>query len=110
MVAVFELGSQWHDPAVDFGPDGSVAKVGVVRRRLAGWGGDGGAVRTSSRAPPSSFTPASASACAGVETGAVSPCHGQFRAEGKYFAAREQSDGTTVVVSTMNAPDAPCAD
>jgi hypothetical protein len=49
------------------------------------------------------------SACAGVETGAVSPCHGQFRAEGKYFAAREQSDGTTVVVSTMNAPDAPCA-
>ena len=49
------------------------------------------------------------SACAGVETGAVSPCHGQFRAEGKYFAAREQSDGTTVIVSTMNAPDAPCA-
>ena len=50
------------------------------------------------------------SACAGVETGAVSPCHGQFRAEGKYFVAREQSDGTTVIVSTMNAPDAPCAD
>ena len=50
------------------------------------------------------------SACAGVETGAVSPCHGKFRAKGKYFAAREQSDGTTVVVSTMNAPDAPCAD
>ena len=50
------------------------------------------------------------SACAGVETGAVSPCHGQFRAEGKYFSAREQSDGTTVVVSTMNAPDATCAD
>ncbi|PLL10467.1 hypothetical protein C0V75_20360 [Tabrizicola sp. TH137] len=50
------------------------------------------------------------SACAGVETGAVSPCHGQFRAEGKYFSAREQSDGTTVVVSTMNAPDAPCTD
>ena len=49
------------------------------------------------------------SACAGVETGAVSPCHGQFRAEGKYFAAREQSDGTTVIVSTMNAPDATCA-
>ena len=49
------------------------------------------------------------SACAGVETGAVSPCHGQFRAEGKYFAAREQSDGTTVIVSTMNAPDARCA-
>ena len=49
------------------------------------------------------------SACAGVETGAVSPCHGQFRAEGKYFAAHEQSDGTTVVVSTMNAPDTTCA-
>ena len=49
------------------------------------------------------------SACAGVETGAVSPCHGQFRAEGKYFSAREQSDGTTVVVSTMNAPDVRCA-
>ena len=48
------------------------------------------------------------SACAGVETGAVSPCHGQFRAEGKYFAAREQSDGTTVIVSTMNAPDTLC--
>ncbi|MGA0542641.1 hypothetical protein [Neotabrizicola sp. VNH66] len=48
------------------------------------------------------------SACAGVETGAVSPCHGQFRAEGKYFAAREQTDGSTVVVSTMNAPDARC--
>jgi hypothetical protein len=48
------------------------------------------------------------SACAGVETGAVSPCHGQFRAEGKYFAAREQSDGTTVIVSTMNAPNTPC--
>ena len=29
------------------------------------------------------------SACEGVETGAVSPCHGQFRAEGKYFAARD---------------------
>ena len=49
------------------------------------------------------------SACAGVETGAVSPCHSQFRAEGKYFAAREQSDGMTVVVSTMNAPDVRCA-
>lgn len=48
------------------------------------------------------------SACAGVETGAVSPCHAQFRAEGKYFASRQQSDGTTVVVSTMNAPDARC--
>jgi hypothetical protein len=58
---------------------------------------------------PSLFGITLLSACAGVETGAVSPCHGQFRAEGKYFAAREQSDGTTVVVSTMNAPDAPCA-
>jgi hypothetical protein len=48
------------------------------------------------------------SACTGVETGAVSPCHGRFRAEGKYFAAREQSDGTTVIVSTMNAPDVRC--
>ena len=45
------------------------------------------------------------SACDGVETGSVSPCHGQFRAEGKYFAARTQSDGTRVVVSTMSAPD-----
>ena len=45
------------------------------------------------------------SACDGVETGAVSPCHGQFRAEGKYFAARTQSDGSRVVVSTMSAPD-----
>ena len=49
------------------------------------------------------------SGCAGVETGAVSPCHGQFRAEGKYFAVREQSDGATVIVSTMNAPDVRCA-
>jgi hypothetical protein len=48
--------------------------------------------------------------CAGVETGTVSPCHGQFRAEGRYFVAREQSDGSTVVVSTMNGPDALCAD
>ena len=39
----------------------------------------------------------------------LSACHGQFRAEGKYFAAHEQSDGTTVVVSTMNAPDTTCA-
>jgi len=31
-------------------------------------------------------------ACSGVETGTVSPCHGQFRAEGKYFAARETAD------------------
>jgi hypothetical protein len=49
-------------------------------------------------------------ACAGVETGTVSPCHGRFQAEGKYFAAREQADGTTVIVSTMNGPDALCAD
>ena len=50
------------------------------------------------------------SACGGVETGAVSPCHGQFRAEGKYFAARTQSDGSRVVVSTMNAPTVACGD
>jgi hypothetical protein len=48
---------------------------------------------------------AALSACSGVETGAVSPCHGQFRAEGKYFAARTQSDGSRVVVSTMSSPD-----
>lgn len=48
-------------------------------------------------------------ACDGVETGAVSPCHGQFRAEGKYFATRAQSDGSRVVVSTMNAPTSGCA-
>jgi hypothetical protein len=51
------------------------------------------------------FGLAALSACDGVETGAVSPCHGQFRAEGKYFAARTQSDGSRVVVSTMSAPD-----
>lgn len=50
------------------------------------------------------------SACEGVETGAVSPCHGQFRAEGKYFAARAQSDGSRVVVSTMSAPAVACGD
>ena len=49
-------------------------------------------------------------ACTGVETGAVSPCHGQFRAEGKYFAAKTTADGSTVVVSTMNAPETGCAD
>jgi hypothetical protein len=48
---------------------------------------------------------AALSACDGVETGAGSPSHGQFRAEGKYFAARTQSDGSRVVVSTMSAPD-----
>ena len=48
---------------------------------------------------------ATLSACSGVETGAFSPCHGQFRAQGKYFAARTQSDGSKVVVSTMSAPD-----
>lgn len=53
---------------------------------------------------------AALTACDGVETGAVSPCHGQFRAEGKYFAARTQTDGSRVVVSTMNAPTAPCGD
>jgi hypothetical protein len=53
---------------------------------------------------------AALSACDGVETGAVSPCHGQFRAEGKYFAARTQSDGSRVVVSTMSAPTVACVD
>lgn len=53
---------------------------------------------------------AALSACEGVETGAVSPCHGQFRAEGKYFAARTQSDGSRVVVSTMSAPTVACGD
>lgn len=56
------------------------------------------------------FGLAALSACDGVETGAVSPCHGQFRAEGKYFAARTQSDGSRVVVSTMSAPTAACGD
>ena len=50
------------------------------------------------------------SACTGVETGAVSPCHGQFRAEGKYFAAQTTADGSTVVISTMNVPETGCAD
>lgn len=50
------------------------------------------------------------SACEGVETGAISPCHGQFRAEGKYFAARTQTDGSRVVVSTMSAPTIACGD
>lgn len=53
---------------------------------------------------------AALSACEGVETGAVSPCHGQFRAEGKYFVARTQSDGSRVVVSTMSAPTVACGD
>jgi hypothetical protein len=53
---------------------------------------------------------AALSACEGVETGAVSPCHGQFRAEGKYFAARTQTDGSRVVVSTMSAPTVVCGD
>lgn len=47
-------------------------------------------------------------ACAGVETGTVSPCHGQFRAEGKYFTQRETSDGTRIVVSTMNGSATDC--
>jgi hypothetical protein len=48
-------------------------------------------------------------ACSGVETGALSPCHGQFRAEGKYFSTHMQSDGSRVVVSTMSAADSsPC--
>ena len=53
---------------------------------------------------------AALSACEGVETGAVSPCHGQFRAEGKYFAARTQTDGSRVVISTMSAPTVACGD
>ena len=51
------------------------------------------------------------SGCDGVETGEVSPCHGQFRAEGKYFATRSESDGSRIVVSTMSAPNSTgCAD
>ena len=50
------------------------------------------------------------SACEGVETGAASPCHGQFHAQGKYFATRTQSDGSRVVVSTMSAPTVACGD
>ena len=53
---------------------------------------------------------AALSACEGVETGAVSPCHGQFRAEGQYFAARTLTDGSRVVVSTMSAPTVACGD
>ena len=49
-------------------------------------------------------------ACSGVETGSVSPCHGQFRAMGKYFAAKATSDGSTIVVSTMNTPQTGCVD
>jgi hypothetical protein len=56
------------------------------------------------------FGAAMLSACAGVETGAVSPCHGQFRAKGTYFRTIEQSDGSRVVVSTMNTPASACAD
>ncbi len=52
---------------------------------------------------------AALTACDGVETGALSPCHGQFRAEGKYFSTHMQSDGSRVVVSTMSAADSsPC--
>ena len=53
---------------------------------------------------------AALAACDGVETVAGSPCHGQFRAEGKYFAARTQTDGSRVVVSTMSARDTACGD
>jgi len=49
------------------------------------------------------------SACAGTETGEVSPCHGRFRAEGRYFATLAQSDGSTVVVSTKTGPAPGCA-
>lgn len=48
-------------------------------------------------------------ACAGTETGEVSPCHGRFRAEGRYFATLTQSDGSTVVVSTKAGPAPGCA-
>jgi hypothetical protein len=49
-------------------------------------------------------------ACSGVETGAVSPCHGKFHAMGKYFEAKTTADGSTVVISTMNAPATGCTD
>jgi hypothetical protein len=49
------------------------------------------------------------SACASVETGAVSPCHGQFRAEGQYFSTRDLPDGSQIVVSTSNGPAPGCA-
>jgi hypothetical protein len=49
-------------------------------------------------------------ACSGVETGAVSPCQGKFHPMGKYFEAKTAADGSTVVISTMNAPAAGCAD
>lgn len=52
----------------------------------------------------------SLAACDGVETGAVSPCHGQFRAEGKYFATRTTAEGAHIAVSTMSAPNSACAD
>jgi hypothetical protein len=49
------------------------------------------------------------SACASVEKGAVSPCHGQFRAEGQYFSTRNLPDGSQIVVSTANGPAPGCA-
>jgi len=67
-------------------------------------------LRTALRAGILTFGLSLLAACTGVETGAVSPCHGQFRAMGKYFAARETADGSTIIVSTMNAPQSDCAD
>jgi hypothetical protein len=52
---------------------------------------------------------AALSACASVETGAVSPCHGQFRAEGQYFSNRDLPDGSQIVVSTANGSPTGCA-
>ncbi|PZQ96157.1 MAG: hypothetical protein DI533_17120 [Cereibacter sphaeroides] len=49
-------------------------------------------------------------ACSGVETGAVSPCLGQFRAEGKYFTTKTLSDSTRVVLSTKNPTVSSCGD
>lgn len=40
--------------------------------------------------------------CDGVPTGKLSPCHGQFRAEGKYFTRGVTADGTPVVLSTKS--------
>lgn len=53
---------------------------------------------------------AALAACAGVETGAVSPCHGQFRAEGSYVPAPTQGNGSMAAVSRMNSSLTGCAD
>ena len=58
------------------------------------------------RAPIALVTLLLVSACtAGVTTGQKSPCHGSFRAEGKYFTTSKTTRGQTVVVSTMNSSD-----